>query len=149
MQSFSKTLTPNRGEELEQEEVKRTINQLFESVNAGYLGSLREARDMNHLTIIFDFLPYDIDQGESALRRNLDHITQYEKFWLAPKDIRVKVFGSFAYAICFVVKNFIVGGKKSSTISLATFILLKKEGKWLITHEHWSPTLATANIPTP
>jgi ketosteroid isomerase-like protein len=149
LQSFSKTLTPNRGEEPEQEEVKRTINQLFERVNAGDLGILREARDINNFTIVFDFFPYHIDQGGSALRRNLDHVTQYEKFWLAAKDIRVKVFGRFAYAICSVEKNFIAGGKKLSTISLATFILLKKDGKWLITHEHWSPTLATANIPTP
>jgi len=148
LQSSSETMTSNRSGEPEQEEVKRTINQLFERVNAGYLGILREARDINNFTIVFDFFPHHIDQGESALRRNLDHVTQYEKFWLAAKDIRVKVFGSFAYAICSVEKNFIAGGKKLSTISLATFILLKKEGKWLITHEHWSPTLATANLPT-
>lgn len=119
--------------------VEQAVTRLFEDVNQGYTQALLTARASDEFTIIFDFLPFQFYEGEAALHQNLTHITGYDEFKLSHKILKVKVFGNTAYVICYVTKNFALRGERGRTESIATFVLLKRDGQWIIVHEHWSP----------
>jgi ParB/RepB/Spo0J family partition protein len=103
------------------------------------LRPLLSSRIPEHFSLFDDFPPLDLLDYEKAADHNAWTIRHTENLELTYDNLRIHVFGAFAYATFFVTYKILSRSKWYVMRSRVTFIFILKEGSWKIVHEHWSP----------
>ena len=119
-------------------ELKRVINEWFESFNARDLGrifALWSKEDFSRYDSYSKIHLLDYDQ---ASKKMIDRVRRCEFVKMSFDSMKIKLFRNFAYATFNVENEVRLSNNEARIHSRVTFILERCKPGWKIVHEHWT-----------
>jgi ParB/RepB/Spo0J family partition protein len=124
----------------DQEQIANLVMNVIQGVNQRDVTPFVINREPKLFSLFDDFPPLDLFDFDGATEHNIDVIRSMDQFKIDYDKLRIYIYGKFAYSTFFVTYRMLYDGKWSVGRSRVTFVFAKKNNKWFIIHEHWSPT---------
>ncbi|PSN82068.1 hypothetical protein B9Q11_00450 [Candidatus Marsarchaeota G2 archaeon ECH_B_SAG-F08] len=131
--------------ERERAEIKRVISSIFEAARNKDFEKLEELNSWDEgYTKFSDLPPFERLEGDSARHFDIVLFTNITDFSCLIEDLKIQTYGDCAVATCYLnyggifVNDYNFEAKRFTQRSRATFVLVKKRGKWVVVHEHLS-----------
>jgi ParB/RepB/Spo0J family partition protein len=123
-----------------EEEITEVIRKTLDGLSRRDMTPFLSARNPKVFSLFDDFPPFDLLDYEKAAEHNSAIIRHLDDIRLSYDDLKIYIFGRFAYATFLVTYKIVYLGKWLVVRSRVTFIFIEdNNNNWLITHEHWSP----------
>jgi ParB/RepB/Spo0J family partition protein len=122
-----------------EQSLTKIINDMIEGMQRKDLRPLRNYRKENQFTLFDDFHPVSLFDYSTAINDTHGIIKRCEDFRISHDELKIRIFGGFAYATFFVTYTIRLSGKWFLIKSRVTAIFIRERDQWLVAHEHWSP----------
>ena len=114
----------------------KIITQFHKAIKKGYQKKARSLLDDN--VVIFEGGKVERSADDYANHHMISDMQYLAKINTEVLEHSVKVVGDTAYSMSRTKSTGQVKGKYINSEGMESMVLLKKEGKWKITHIHWS-----------
>jgi ParB family transcriptional regulator, chromosome partitioning protein len=141
LEKHCKGIVEKKGERsMQRKEIVSIISKIIAGLNSKDLTPLYQARFKHGFSLFSRFPPFDKLKDQDANEHIFKALTHMNLFRITLRDIDLICRKGTAIAIMNLTYEIGMNSKVVSTITRATLVFLKEEGRWGIIHEHWSGT---------